>query len=62
MTGTAWEHQRGVREALQTIVSGPRLGTAVSRVSEGAGREAPAQVLRHPPAGPAPAPRDDSIP
>jgi hypothetical protein len=26
VTGTAWEHQREVREALQTIVSDPQLG------------------------------------
>ena len=28
MTATAREHQREVREALQTIVSDPQLGTA----------------------------------
>ena len=62
MTGTAWKHQREVREALQTIVSGPQLGTAVSRTSEEwAGREALARTLRHLPAGPAPAPLDDLI-
>jgi hypothetical protein len=58
VTGTAWEHQR---EALQTIVPGPQLGTAVSRTSEGSGREALGQAPRHPPVRPAPAPRDDSI-
>jgi hypothetical protein len=62
VTGTAWEHQREVREALRTIVSGPRLGTAVPRMSEeGADREALAPMLRHRPAGPAHARLDDSI-
>ena len=62
MTGTAWEHQREVRDALQAIVSGSRSGTAVSRTpEEGADREALAGRLRHPPAGPVPAPMDDSI-
>jgi hypothetical protein len=59
VTGTAWEHQREVREALQAIVSGPQL---VSRMSEvGADREAPIRTLRRLPAAPAPAPLDDSI-
>ncbi len=62
MTGTAWEHQREVREALLTIVSGPQLGAAVSRMSEvGADRQAPIRTLRRLPAVPAPAPLDDSI-
>jgi len=62
VTGTAWEHQREVREALQAIVSGPQPGTAVSRTQEeGADREALARTPRHPPAGPAPAPLDDTI-
>ena len=62
MTGTAWEHQREVREALQAIVSGPQPGTAVSRTpEEGADREALARTLGHPSASPAPVPRDDSI-
>ena len=59
MTGTAWEHQR---EALRTIVSGPQPGTAVSRSpEEGSDRKAVTLALRHPPAGPAPAPLGDSV-
>ena len=62
MTGTAWEHQREVRKALQAIVSGPQPGTAESRrPEEGADREALARTLRHAPGGPAAAPPDDSI-
>jgi len=62
VTGTAWKHQREAREALQTIVPGPQLGTAVSRASEEwAGKETLARTLRHLPAGPPPAPLDDSI-
>ena len=58
MTGTAWEHQREAREALQTIVSGP----AVSRRwGVGADRHAPIRTLRRLPAAGAPAPLDDSI-
>jgi hypothetical protein len=62
VTGTAWEHQREVREALQAIVSGARSGTAVSRTpEEGADREALARTLWHPSASPATVPMDDSI-
>jgi hypothetical protein len=62
VTGTAWKHQREVREALQTIASGPQLGAAVPRTpGEWADKEELARTLRHPPAGPAPAPLDDSI-
>jgi hypothetical protein len=63
VTGTAWEHQREVCEARQAIVPGLRLATAVSRLSEeGADREAAARALEQPPASPAPAPLDHSIP
>ena len=63
MTGRAWKHQREVREAVQTIVSGPQPGTAVWRTpEEWADKGALARTLRHLPAGPAPAPLDDSIP
>ena len=59
MTGTAWEQQR---EALQPNVSGPQPGIAVSRTpGEGTDREVLARTPRHPPAGPAPAPLDDTI-
>ena len=59
MTGTAWEQQR---EALQPNVSGPQPGIAVSRTpGEGTDREVLARTLRHPSAGPALAPLDDSI-
>jgi hypothetical protein len=59
VTGAAWEQQR---EARQANVSGLQPGSAVSRTpAEGADREALARTLRHPSAGPAPAPLDDSI-
>jgi hypothetical protein len=62
VTGTAWEHQREVREALQAIVCSSQSGTAVPRApEEGADREALARTLGRPPAGPALARMDDSV-
>jgi hypothetical protein len=59
VTGTAWEQQR---EALQANLSGAQPGTAVPRTpGDGTDREALARALRHPSAGPAPAPPGDSI-
>jgi hypothetical protein len=57
VTGTAWEHQREAREALQAIVSGPQPGTAAPLAASAFA----AQTLRHPPAGPAPGLLDDPI-
>jgi hypothetical protein len=63
VTGRAWEHQREGRETLRAIVPGSQSGAALPRTPEaGADREVLARTLRHPPAGPAPAPMDDSIP
>ena len=56
MTATAWEHQREVREALQTIVSDPQLGVAAL-----SNAQAMSNLLRDAD-GPARRPGDDSIP
>ena len=62
MTGTASKHQREARDALQPVASGPQLGTGVSRTPEEWADQEALAGTRHLPAGPAPAPRDDSIP
>jgi hypothetical protein len=64
VTGTAWEHQREVRDALRAIVPDPRLGIGAlssTASSLAADRGALAQAPMHPPTGPGPGPLDDSI-